>query len=588
MIRMLFTCTVCPLLSNPIHRIRAPCSPASLHRKLNFLISHHHPKENMEDAQKVSIPTWTTNDDYYNAMILGTGLKIVTDPHKGKGLYATRDFSKDDKVLVETALCCTQNLEDYLRETPLCGNCLVSLETPTDIIRRCTKDKEGVKSFSLPHKELFPLRQHMRCRNADNGCHFLFCSARCADAAWKSFHYVGCRGTMNESQRLSLHNFLSEGWEQGGIDYSDTHFFALRFLSLALTRHRLHRMSLEESYAPISLLIRTPITKFHFTFLLQDELTPAEKWKSFLDFKENPDQHPAVLEASKSLSKEEMLKKGVTWIHQIFNMSEEERAFFDSTRWSELLGAVLLNGQERTPNSPYTEYTEWLQKWPNGFEEYKQLKRQIGGGAVASKCHSSSKGQGIYSIGACFNHSCEPNLQILYTDANDETLVAVCIKDIHVGDECTISYINEELSLIERQQQLYEHYLFECGCRKCASQKEAEREAQEKKMERAPPSQAESEPSEVSQKEEEVPSITATPQRAPVHVDPNSNQDAASSDPAPAPVKEEASVPAPAPVDPATSAQEPVVSTPSPSAETESKAEPSSTPTADPAPNSTS
>ena len=418
----------------------------------------------------MSIPDWSYDESYYAALTKGTGLEIRTDPVKGKGLFATKAFKTGESALAETALCCTQNVDEVLRQVPVCMHCLVSLETPQRIVSRVTSDK--TLANALPHVDLFPRKSKIYCRNRPEGCTAMFCSSRCADEAWRQYHFVGCVGNMTEDGKAAYIEFVQENWEQGGVDYSDTHFFAFRFLCIALSRHRLQGLPLNVAYAPVAQLIRAPLKKFNFTFLLGDEESVEAKYNSFIKFKANPEEHPAVVEASKELKKDTMLEKGHKMLQRILSWNASEQEFFTIVRWSELLGAVLLNGQERTPNSPFTEYNEFLQKFPDGESQWKALKKKLGGSSVVNKCHSSSKGQGIYTIGACFNHSCEPNLQILYSEENDETLVAVCIRDIAPGDECTISYINEEMRYIERHQQLFEHYLFDCLCAKCVKDRE--------------------------------------------------------------------------------------------------------------------
>ncbi|CUG93552.1 Hypothetical protein, putative [Bodo saltans] len=431
----------------------------------------------------MSIPTWSYDASFYDEKTRGTNVLIKTDLVKGKGLFASRALKAGSIALEETAMCCTQNRDDYLKNVPVCGHCLVSVETPRANVARVTRNK--TLAMEIPYSAAFRARGHVRCRYVEQGCPMVFCSTRCQEAAWASFHYANCRGCMNDASQAAYDQFISNDWEQGGVDYSDTHFLSMRFLASAVTLRRLHKASLEASYAHIAQLIKAPITKFHFTFLLRDDdafptgTTDSVKervlWDQFQAFKGAEHGHPHVAQAeASSCTKDDMLTSGQALIATVFQLSEEEKEFYLGTRWSELLGAVLLNGQERTPHSPYYEHFQALASIPSVEQEIRAYHKKVKTlGYNASKLHCSSSGQGIYTIGCLFNHSCDPNLQVLYIDGNDETLVAVCLRDVQEGEELCISYINESLPYAERQQQLYEHYLFDCGCKKCSGEAES-------------------------------------------------------------------------------------------------------------------
>jgi hypothetical protein len=295
---------------------------------------------------------------------------------------------------------------------------------------------------------------------------------------------------MDESSRSALDQFMSASWMQGGIDYSDTHFLALRMVCDAVTKHRLHRLPLDAAYISIGQLIKAPIEKFHFSFLLRDDedhgkISEGEKkkkyWETFVKYKEEPTMDPAVIRANKEgPTKDDMLDRGISLLRSIFVFNGEEEQYFNRQRWSELLGAVLLNGQERSPFSPYTEFTEMVSRIsPAASEELRAFHKRLRSmGIDHRKFSSGSRGQGIYAVGCLFNHSCLPNLQVLYSSENDETLTAVCLRDIAADEELCISYIQEDSPYRERQQQLFEHYLFTCRCTKCLQEADEDVEAE--------------------------------------------------------------------------------------------------------------
>ena len=80
-------------------------------------------------------------------------------------------------------------------------------------------------------------------------------------------------------------------------------------------------------------------------------------------------------------------------------------------------------------------------------------------------------GTAHFSIATKMNHSCEPNVVILYNTrgwGSKHPLVAQCValRDIQEGEELTISYITSDDSYEDRQTAL-ENYGFICTCPKC-------------------------------------------------------------------------------------------------------------------------
>lgn len=80
-------------------------------------------------------------------------------------------------------------------------------------------------------------------------------------------------------------------------------------------------------------------------------------------------------------------------------------------------------------------------------------------------------GTAMYATACKMNHSCEPNVICLYKprrwgQCHPLVVFVVARRDIVVGEELTISYVEERDSLEERQQNL-QNYGFICQCIKC-------------------------------------------------------------------------------------------------------------------------
>jgi hypothetical protein len=89
---------------------------------------------------------------------------------------------------------------------------------------------------------------------------------------------------------------------------------------------------------------------------------------------------------------------------------------------------------------------------------------------LTRRCVAHPAGTGLYAVGCCMNHSCEPNVAVAKTgDGRDDTTAFLALRDIAAGEELCISYIDDEDTLLRRERlERLQDYLFECNCTKCA------------------------------------------------------------------------------------------------------------------------
>ena len=85
----------------------------------------------------------------------------------------------------------------------------------------------------------------------------------------------------------------------------------------------------------------------------------------------------------------------------------------------------------------------------------------------------ASNGSAIYAYGSMFNHSCAPNVNVVWPERN-HLVDFVANENIKQGEQLTIAYIdlNEDWSLdvAKRRAQLEEAYGFVCECPRCVSE----------------------------------------------------------------------------------------------------------------------
>lgn len=87
--------------------------------------------------------------------------------------------------------------------------------------------------------------------------------------------------------------------------------------------------------------------------------------------------------------------------------------------------------------------------------------------ALGEGYDAHADGTGFYALQSCANHSCQPNAHTLKSDGDSTgDAVVTATAAIPAGTEITISYIDTELPLRERQAALAD-YGFTCRCGRC-------------------------------------------------------------------------------------------------------------------------
>ncbi|XP_068795425.1 histone-lysine N-methyltransferase SMYD3 isoform X3 [Struthio camelus] len=92
---------------------------------------------------------------------------------------------------------------------------------------------------------------------------------------------------------------------------------------------------------------------------------------------------------------------------------------------------------------------------------------------VTCNCFAISNGEmqdvgvGLYPSMSLLNHSCDPNCVIIFEGYQ---LLLRSVREIQIGEELTISYIESLVPTSERQKHLMRQYCFECDCLLCRNQ----------------------------------------------------------------------------------------------------------------------
>eukprot|EP01012_Entosiphon_sulcatum_P021336 TRINITY_DN2613_c0_g1_i1.p1 TRINITY_DN2613_c0_g1~~TRINITY_DN2613_c0_g1_i1.p1 ORF type:complete len:424 (+),score=72.15 TRINITY_DN2613_c0_g1_i1:91-1362(+) len=403
--------------------------------------------------------------EYYDALTASEKVEVRFEPWKGKCLFAKSSFKTGDVVLAERKCVAVQNLDERIDRVPVCGYCLRSLESilaNVDRVRRKMTLPKGaperrvILASDLPYLDEQPPAKSLPCQGVIRGCFETYCSEQCRERAWQNDHAAICPLNLSPASLAGIRKFCENSWIQGGINYSDTFHVAFVIVATVMSAVKLGTKTAGEAWKPFSLFVTCPWDELKFEYLLNPEDEPEEE-----------DQ----------VSKEALLKEASEILKTIHQPAPDALFLFEPETISNLLGMILLNGQERTPPSPFLAYKNWLTATHPEVKVddlVKNLCAPEHNDSNEDLLNYSSRGQGIYAIGACMNHSCEPNVCVSYNSDNDETLYVTALRDIEADEELFISYIDEDGEYSHRQTQLFNHYRFHCACPKCIKEGEAQ------------------------------------------------------------------------------------------------------------------
>jgi SET domain len=84
---------------------------------------------------------------------------------------------------------------------------------------------------------------------------------------------------------------------------------------------------------------------------------------------------------------------------------------------------------------------------------------------------------GLYTLHSHLNHSCHPNIAVRHLDQRTalSRITMVAKREIGVGEELLVTYVNPSLGVHERRSQLEAWGFGECNCERCAKEEKETR-----------------------------------------------------------------------------------------------------------------
>ncbi|CAI5719262.1 unnamed protein product [Hyaloperonospora brassicae] len=97
--------------------------------------------------------------------------------------------------------------------------------------------------------------------------------------------------------------------------------------------------------------------------------------------------------------------------------------------------------------------------------------------SIANGVTNEVLGIGLFPKGALLNHDCDPNSIVSF---KGHEMVVHVVKDVAVGQELTVSYVELLQSTQARRRELKESYFFDCQCARCQAALAEEKEGEAK------------------------------------------------------------------------------------------------------------
>ncbi|XP_078213306.1 histone-lysine N-methyltransferase SMYD3 isoform X4 [Callithrix jacchus] len=104
---------------------------------------------------------------------------------------------------------------------------------------------------------------------------------------------------------------------------------------------------------------------------------------------------------------------------------------------------------------------------PPAFDIFEAFAKVICNSFTICNAEMQEVGVGLYPSISLLNHSCDPNCSVVF---NGPHLLLRAVRDVEVGEELTICYLDMLMTSEERRKQLRDQYCFECDCFRCQTQ----------------------------------------------------------------------------------------------------------------------
>jgi len=340
------------------------------------------------------------------------------------GIYAKRDIAAKEVTLVDIPVLWGQKV-DKDRYVPACAYCCSDLSLPVFHFPDCETWPDHMCEVVKRH---WPSFRIVPC----NGCKFEeYCSERCRDLSWDTYHKITCPGTNRSAEEVHIYCRAMRTRSRGEIPPSNTATPMILTRLWAIVMSKALKMAGDGKKPSV------------------EQITEAmETFRGFVGCDVS-----GYAQNSRILVN--MIQKVFTdkSLPIKFGISDEEFEW----RYSQ----TAINCQEfRPPTHNYKLFRDSLRE-SKDFDEKKHEK-------LLTLTDKDPVFSGMFALHACLNHSCGYNCRVVADFIEDRVgIIVQALRPIKKGEQLTIRYIDVNQPKRKRRQTLLRGWGFECMCERC-------------------------------------------------------------------------------------------------------------------------
>jgi len=340
--------------------------------------------------------------------------------NKGRGVFAKRKFLKSEIVYFENPLVSMRNVEpekDHIKACSYTMKSIIPMEEYKFPWTQVMEERKGLPT------EFFPCPN---CQSSGAPYSEQYIGETAREKAWNEYHELLCVGASGKEHPVAkLIDLAREAKRTNPL-------FILRMFAFIVQRIKdIQKSNPDKPKDQVIIEAKEPLSMF----IANEEKGPLEN-ETIATFNSIVPGYEDVI----TLTLYRTLNGAILRNAQALNPLSELLVAVNG------MGPQSRSGAIKCYNKDFESQDDLLQ------DEWFQ-----------SLCFH---GTGLFLIGNSTNHSCDPNV-VSTSSTNNFTITMVALKDIAVGEELCISYIDHTKDYDTRQSILKEMYLFDCKCEKC-------------------------------------------------------------------------------------------------------------------------
>ncbi|XP_050208401.1 histone-lysine N-methyltransferase ATXR2 [Mercurialis annua] len=378
-------------------------------------------------------------------------LGVPTSNSSNKGTLATVSDDFDDTNSSD------EENDHYMKDCKNSEKCASSSSRQKVSLPKGVTESLMNGDLVLPHSNKFPLPSAISCPGECGEA--FYCSKLCSEADWASSHSLLCTGERSQSlSRDALLRFI-----QHADETNDIFLLAAKTIAFTILRYRKLKAacligkqnctdSVELDRSGLSLLLEAwkPVSVGH-----------KRRWWECISLPNDVDDEIAFRMEVRDLAftSLQLLKAAI--------FDQECEPLFSLEIFGNLIGMFEQNNLDLVVASPVEDYFLYIDDLPYPEKSKAEEITEPILDALGDEYSICCQGTAFYPLQSCMNHSCHPNAKAFKREEDrDGQATIIALRPISKGDEVTISYIEEEVPLEERQALLAD-YGFKCRCARC-------------------------------------------------------------------------------------------------------------------------